>query len=130
MLTWLTANGKYKLKFDLQQRNTGKWFYAEYSTFVVLPEAQNFKLQVAGYSGNAGKDSFKYHNNMMFTTYDRDNDQDSGNGNCAAFWGAGFWYKNCFSCGVNTSRSAEYFHWAGLPGGKQLQKSRMWLQCK
>jgi len=130
VLTWLTANGKYKLKFDLQQRNTGKWFYAEYSTFVVLPEAQNFKLQVAGYSGNAGKDSFKYHNGKMFSTYDRDNDQDSGKGNCAAFYGGGFWYKSCFSCGVNTSRSAKYFNWGGLPGGKQLQKSRMWLQCK
>ena len=33
MLTWLTAKGKYKLRFDLQQRYTGKWYYAEYSTF-------------------------------------------------------------------------------------------------
>jgi len=33
VLTWLTAKGKYKLRFDLQQRYTGKWYYAEYSTF-------------------------------------------------------------------------------------------------
>jgi len=64
---------------------------------------------------------------QVFSTYDRDNDQA---GNCASYFGGGFWYKRCFWCGVNTSRSAEYFHWAGLPGGKQLQKSRMWLQCK
>ena len=131
VLSWLTENGKYKLKFDLQQRNTGKWYYAEYSTFVVLPEAQNYKLQVAGYSGNAGYDSFKYHNGLMFSTYDRDNDQSEVDPpNCATSTGSGFWYKRCFHCGVNTSESAHYFYWYNLPGGWQLQTSRMWLQCK
>ena len=128
MLTWLTANGKYKLKFDLQSRNTGKWYYAEFSTFVVLPEAQNFKLQVAGYSGNAGKDSFKYHNGGMFSTYDRDNDELSS-GNCAASRGCGFWYRSCDHCAVNSDVTG-LFYWFGLPGGQQLQASLMWLQCK
>ena len=57
MLTWLTANGKYKLRFDLQSRNTGNWYYAEYSTFRVLSEAHNYTLQVGGFSGNAGHGS-------------------------------------------------------------------------
>ena len=63
MLTWLTAMGKYKLKFDLQSRNTSNWYYAEYSTFRVLSEADNYKLQVGGYSGNANYDAFGFHNN-------------------------------------------------------------------
>ena len=125
MLRWLTANNYYKLKFDLQSRSTGNWYYAEYSTFVVLPEAQNYKLQVAGYSGNASYDSMYISNGMMFSTYDRDNDRNPYN--CAAHFGGGFWYKTCDNCGVNNVRS---FIWAGLPGGRQLQKSRMWLQCK
>jgi len=51
VLTWLTITGNYKLKIDLQQRNTSKWYEAKYSTFVVLPEMHNFKLLVDGYSG-------------------------------------------------------------------------------
>jgi len=129
VLTWLTANGKYKLKFDLQSRKNGNWYYAEYSTFIVLPEAQNFKLQVAGYSGNAGKDSFKYHNGGMFSTYDRDNDLSSSE-NCGATRGGGFWFKNCYLCGVNSDWTTNEFSWVGLPGGALLQASRMWLQCK
>ena len=127
MLTWLTANGKYKLKFDLQSRKNGNWYYAEYSTFRVLPEAQNFKLQVAGYSRNAGGDAFKYHNGHMFSTYDRDNDKWSGN--CAEYYGGGFWHNHCFRCGVTQSPAVQ-FYWSGLPGGEKLQESRMWLQCK
>jgi len=123
VLTWLTGNGKYKLKFDLQSHSTGKWYYAEYSTFVVLPEAQNYKLQVAGYSGNAGGNALRYHNGQMFTTYDRDNDKHASN--CAVIYGGGFWHNHCFDCGVNTS-----LRWGGLPGGNDLLTSCMWLQCK
>jgi len=119
------------LKFDLQSRsNTSNWYYAEYSTFRVLTEADNYRLQVAGYSGNAGYDAFGDHNGMMFSTYDRDNDLDSSN--CAAKSGGGFWYNSCYRCGVNAVRNNDGwdFHWWGLPGGQALQSSRMWLQCK
>jgi len=124
VISYLTTNGNYTLKCDLQSRKTGKWHYAEYSTFVVLPEAQNYKLQVTGYSGNAG-DAMYVHNRNMFTTYDRDNDHSWAN--CGAHFGGGFWYHRCFHCGVNSN---SLFIWASLPGGDWLQKSRMWLQCK
>jgi len=127
MLSYLTTNDNYTLRFDLQSRSTGNWYYAEYSTFVVLPEARNYKLQVAGYSGNAGY-GFGYHNGLMFSTYDRDNDK--AGYKCAAYFSGGFWYKSCYWCGVNNSASARDFLWVGLPGGKHLQASRMWLQCK
>ena len=127
LLSQLTANNSYKLRFDLQSRsNISNWYHAEYSTFIVLTEADNYMLQVAGYSGNAGRDSFSYHDGMMFSTYDRDNDLLSSR-NCAAYYGGGFWYKNCYACGVN---NVLYFKWHYLPGGESLQSSRMWLQCK
>ena len=126
VISYLTTNGNYTLKFHLQSRKTGNWYYAEYSTFVVLPEAQNYKLQVAGYSGNAGKDAMYVHNRHMFTTYDRDNDGHSW-GNCGAYFGGGFWYNHCLHCGVNSNN---LFYWPGLPAHGVLQKSRMWLQCK
>ena len=126
LLSQLTVNHRYKLKFDLQSRsNTSNWYHAEYSTFRVLPETYNYELKVAGYSGNAGRDSLSYHNGMMFTTYDRDNDLWPGN--CAVYEG-GFWYKTCAYCRVNGSGG--YFSWSGLPGGDALQSTRMWLQCK
>ena len=125
LLSRLTRNNGYKLKFDLQSRSTSNWYYAEYSTFRVLTEAHNYKLQVGGYSGNAGNDAFGGHNGEMFTTYDRDNDLWSSN--CAALIVGGFWYWSCGGCRVN---GGSYFYWAHLPGGDSLQSSRMWLQCK
>ena len=127
LLSQLTVNNRYKLRFDLQSLSNTSWYYAEYSTFRVLTEADNYTLQVAGYSGNAG-DAFGYQNGMMFTTYDRDNDQRSSV-NCAVLKGAGFWYSSCGPCRVNAARSG-YFYWSYLPGGSDLQSSRMWLQCK
>jgi len=127
LLSRLTRNNGYKLKFDLQSRNnTSNWYYAEYSTFRVLTETDNYKLQVAGYSGNAGWDAFGNHNGQMFSTYDRDNDLHSSL-HCAAYLGGGFWYNACSWCNVNGAR---HFYWDGLPGGIYLQSSRMWLQCK
>jgi len=128
LLSQLTVNHRYKLKFDLQSRNHSYWYYAEYSTFRVLPERYNYELKVAGYSGNAGRDALSYQNGMMFTTYDRDNDLYSPR-NCAVYYG-GFWHRNCAHCGVNAARSGGDFWWVGLPGGWYLQSARMWLLCK
>ena len=128
LLSQLTANNRYKLRFDLQSRDTGNWYYAEYSTFRVLSEADNYTLQVAGFSGNASYDALDYLNGAQFSTIDRDNDPSSGN--CAARHGGGFWWRNCGLCFVNGARSTGLFYWEGLPGGGYLQLSRMWLQCK
>ena len=131
LLSQLTANNRYKLRFDLQQRYTGNWYYAEYSKFIVLSEADNYTLQVAGFSGNASWDAFgsQHHNGQQFTTIDRDNDQWSSV-NCAAWSGGGFWWRHCGLCKVNGARRTGHFHWWNLPGGRHLQLSRMWLQCK
>jgi len=46
LLSQLTLSGRYKLKFDLQSRDNSNWYYAEYSTFIVLPETYKYKMQV------------------------------------------------------------------------------------
>jgi len=127
LLSQLTLNGRYKLKFDLQSRSSKKWYHAEYSTFLVLAESSNYTLHVAGYSGNAGSDALSYQNGQMFTTHDRDNDLYSGN--CAGTRGGGFWYSDCAYGTVNAARGSN-FMWRNLSGGSTLQSSRMWLQCK
>ena len=129
----LTNSGRYKLRFDLQARDNGSWYYAEYSTFFVSSEASGYTLHVAGFSGNAG-DALWYHDGMMFSTYDRDNDQWSYN--CAESTGGGFWYNNCGNCRVNdVLRTPTGFRWYGRVGSRNtaitlhLRSSRMWLMC-
>jgi len=130
LLSQLTANYRYKLRFDLQSSYSGNWYYAEYSTFRVLSEAYNYTLQVGGFSGNAKVyDVFSHYNGAKFSTIDRDNDQHSFR-NCAAEIEGGFWYLACGWCCVNGARGTGYFYLAGLPGGSHLQLSQMWLKCK
>jgi len=131
-LSQLTADNRYKLRFDLQQNGTGNWYYAEYSTFRVLSEADNYTLQVGGFSGNASYDTLGlHHNGEKFSTFDRDNDRRGSSYNCAAIYAGGFWWRSCGQCLVNGARGFFYrFYWGGLPGADALQLSRMWLQCK
>jgi len=120
----LTMNYRCKLRFDLQLLSNHSWQYAEYSSFVVSSEADNYRMRVSGYSGNAG-DHFSYNNGNEFTTNDRDNDERSGE-NCAVLNVGGFWYKNCAWASVNAgSDGYDDFAWGWL----QLKSTRMWLIC-
>jgi len=131
LLSQLTTKYRCKLKIDLQQNDTGNWYYAEYSTFRVLSEADNYTLQVGGFSGNASYDALgRDHSGEKFTTIDRDNDQWLTR-NCAERIGGGFWWRVCGGCRVNGAHNRpDGFYWQDLPGGRDLQLSRMWLQCK
>jgi len=131
LLDQLTANYRYKLRSDLLSRDTGNWYYAEYSTFRVMSEADNYTLLVNGYSGNAGYDAFSLDNvGAKFTTINRENDRHPSF-NCAARFGGGFWWRDCGGCLVNAARGTGGFFWVGLPRGRySLQLSRIWLQCK
>jgi len=134
LLSQLTLSGRYKLRFDLQARHN-RWYWAEYSRFFVSDESHNYQLQVSGFSGNINSDAFGYHDEMMFTTYDRDNDQWDGRGyntsNCAVYNGGGFWHKSCSRCNVNTvpGRGEDFIWWASRFSVVLLQTSRMWLMC-
>eukprot|EP00112_Aurelia_sp_Birch-Aquarium-sp1_P008153 Seg1894.9 transcript_id=Seg1894.9/GoldUCD/mRNA.D3Y31 product=Tenascin-R protein_id=Seg1894.9/GoldUCD/D3Y31 len=84
-------------KLSAKGENT-KQAFAKYSHFKVGNEANNYKLEVSGYSGNSG-DSLAYHNGMPFTTKDSDND---GNGsNCAVDCKGAWWYNSCYYSSLN-----------------------------
>ena len=137
LLHQLTENvhDRYKLRFDLQARDNGSWYYAEYSWFKVSNEATNYTMHVSGYSGNADGDAFSYHDGYMFTTYDRDNDRwtnpyDGYRNNCAVYNGGGFWYNYCSYVDVNGVRGrGDNMHWKVGRKRMSLQASRMWLTC-
>ena len=101
--------------------------------FTVSSETTNYQLRVSGYSGNIGGDAFRYHDRMMFTTYDRDNDpwtSSAYKNNCAVFNGGGFWYRACTTSSINTiAGRGDDFDWQYSTNGLKLQTSRMWLTC-
>lgn len=54
LLHVLTSNRKYKLRIDLEDFD-GQKRYAQYSTFSISSSADGYRLNVDGYSGNAGR---------------------------------------------------------------------------
>ncbi|XP_060569069.1 microfibril-associated glycoprotein 4-like [Ruditapes philippinarum] len=89
--------GEHELRIELEDYD-GNSAYAKYSKFKIYPEEDNYKLEVRGYSGNAG-DSLDYHNGMMFSTFDRDNETDKRH--CAVQFHGAWWYKGCFYSNLN-----------------------------
>ena len=67
--------------------------YAKYSNFTVTNEASNYTLFIGFYSGTA-TDKLTYHNEMAFTTKDRDNDEQKSY-NCAVSYRGAWWFKSC-----------------------------------
>ncbi|KAK3083554.1 hypothetical protein FSP39_025285 [Pinctada imbricata] len=96
----LTANRNHELLIVIRDFDDTVR-YARYGTFSVGSEKEKYKLNVTGYSGNAG-DSLTFHNGSQFSTHDQDNDSDIKT--CAVFYKGAWWYKNCLQSNLN----AEY----------------------
>ena len=73
--------------------------FAKYGQFNIGDEQAKYRLEVSSYSGTAGGDSLTYHNNMAFTTNDRDNDRSGVN--CAVEYTGAWWYKHCHHSNLN-----------------------------
>ena len=84
LLHQVTSGARYKLRCLVQPSSSNVVYVANYDTFLVGSESSNYTLRVVQYSGNAG-DAMIYHNGMMFTTYDRDNDRHATR-NCAQWF--------------------------------------------
>ena len=72
--------------------------YAKYGRFSIGDEQALYRLDVGSYSGTAG-DALTYHNNMAFSTKDRDNDRSANN--CAVYYTGAWWYKYCHTSNLN-----------------------------
>ncbi|XP_033725133.1 angiopoietin-related protein 7-like [Pecten maximus] len=73
--------------------------YAQYSTFKVEKEADNYRLTVSGFFGDVRYDAMDLLNGMEFSSYDQDNDEYSGN--CASSCEGGWWYRKCYDANLN-----------------------------
>jgi len=94
----LTKRKNMMIRFDLEDFDGNKK-YAEYRTFYIDGENDNYRLHVSSYSGTAG-DSFSYQNGMEFSTKDRDNDK-YGLGSCSQDNQGAWWYNYCHYSNLN-----------------------------
>jgi hypothetical protein len=105
-----------------------KWEYAEYSTFKVGPESDRYRLNVAGYVGNAGdamtNANFVNHvaNGRTFSTVDND----VTTARCASQGGGGWWYNLCSCSALNNNANAI---WTTAPAKFDVVSSRMMILC-
>ncbi|XP_053376497.1 uncharacterized protein LOC123534930 [Mercenaria mercenaria] len=91
----LTSNGTHELRIDMEDFD-GNIAYAKYSDFKILPGSEKYRLQVSGYSGNAG-DSLAYHNDKPFSAQDNWNLETEY---CKKYK-AGWWFHNCMHSNLN-----------------------------
>lgn len=97
-LYWLTSTRRYKLRVELEDFE-GETRYAEYTTFSINSAADNYRLTVDGYSGDAGDSLISGHNGMQFSTVDADHDNYSYN--CAEIFRGAWWYNSCHVSNLN-----------------------------
>ena len=113
----LTASRPSSLRVELEDWN-GTRAYAKYGKFNIGDEQAQYRLEVGSYSGTAG-DSLTLHNNMAFTTKDKDSDRWSS-GNCAVLWTGAWWYNDCHKTNLN----GEYL------GDKSDYRGVAWLKFR
>ncbi|XP_072352108.1 fibrinogen beta chain [Scyliorhinus torazame] len=122
-ISYLTKLENTELLFEMKDWENNK-LTAEYGKFVVQNEANTYRLSVDRYFGNAGNTlmegsktlygnnrTMTIHQNMMFSTYDRDNDKwlpGDLNKQCAREDGGGWWYNRCHSSNPNGR-----YYWGG-----------------
>ena len=114
----LTASRPSSLRVELEDWN-GVRTYAKYGKFNIGDEQAQYRLEVGSYSGTAGN-SLAYHNNMAFSTKDRDNDRHSST-NCAVRSTGAWWYHSCYYSNLNGKylgdkshhRGATWYHFRG-----------------
>ncbi|KAK7933100.1 hypothetical protein WMY93_003996 [Mugilogobius chulae] len=102
------ANGEYWLGLEFIHRITaaapqellvemedfdGNKASARYSSFSVGAECAGYKLNVSGFIDGGAGDSLSGQSNMMFSTFDKD--QDIWENNCAKSYLGAFWYNSC-----------------------------------
>ena len=90
----LTASRPSSLRVELEDWD-GVRAYAKYERFSIGDEQALYRLEVGSFSGTAGDSLLSNHNNMAFTTKDRDNDMWKTQANCAVAFTGAWWYKGC-----------------------------------
>uniref|UniRef100_UPI00398F8BD4 fibrinogen-like protein 1-like protein n=1 Tax=Pristiophorus japonicus TaxID=55135 RepID=UPI00398F8BD4 len=106
----ITKQAHYEVKFVLQNNN--KKIEIDYASFKVAGAKDNYTLSLGSPIGDKSHDDLikvdqnGSNDNMMFSTIDHDNDNDSTK-NCAEQAGGGWWFDHCSSVILNSKQ----IHW-------------------
>ena len=80
---------------QLQVQLNGTGITWTYEHFRVYGAENDYRLHIGKAEGpSGGHDSLRYHNGKPFSTFDNDNDDRSWN--CAALYGGGWWFSQCY----------------------------------
>ncbi|KFB52855.1 AGAP007031-PA-like protein [Anopheles sinensis] len=93
----LTQDNCSRLRIVMQDIYDNTW-HADYATFRIDSRDAGFRLELAGYSGNAS-DAFEYQNRMQFSAIDVD--RDISNTHCAGNYEGGWWFSHCQHANLN-----------------------------
>ena len=96
----LTQTGQWEMRVDFEFQNKTR-SYLHYNVFKVGSATDEYPLTISGFTGITPTDPFytHHHNGKKFTTYDNDNDRNSGN--CANFAQGGWWHNSCWQINLN-----------------------------
>ncbi|XP_050782371.1 ficolin-2-like [Gopherus flavomarginatus] len=94
----LTSFGTNELRIDLTDFDNNH-AVAKYKSFKILGETENYKLILGDFLGGNAGDSLSGHNNMLFSTKDRQ--QDPGSNKCATTYKGAWWYSSCHNSNLN-----------------------------
>ena len=101
-----------ELKIEMKSPHSWDLTYlAFYKHFAIDSEAANYKLHIKYSYGNG--DSLSYHDNMEFSTFDKDNDKSVQN--CARDLHGAWWYNACAESNLNGFYNTR-------EGGRQKEK--------
>nr|AFP72288.1 fibrinogen-related protein 1 [Trachidermus fasciatus] len=93
-----------ELRVDMEDWEGGK-ASAQYSSFSIGFENTGYQLHLGSFTGGEAGDSLVGHNDMKFSTFDKDLDQ--WDKNCAQHYLGGFWYAKCHTANPNGMYVAE-----------------------
>ncbi|XP_039435668.1 protein scabrous [Culex pipiens pallens] len=93
----LTNDNCSTLRIVMQDIYDNTWF-ADYEAFRIGTREDGFRLELAGYKGNAS-DAFEYQNHMQFSAIDVD--RDISNTHCAGNYEGGWWFSHCQHANLN-----------------------------
>lgn len=88
----MTSTQWYELYIHLETFS-GRTLYSRYEEFRISGESDDYTLNIIRKQSGPAGNSFNWNENRKFTTYDVDNDHDSGN--CAIKRKGGWWYDRC-----------------------------------
>ncbi|KAK0060315.1 BpsFReDn18 [Biomphalaria pfeifferi] len=113
----ITSMNNFELRIDLFASENR--YYATYRNFKVGSEKDNYRLSLGEFFKGNTNDDLRTHDNMSFSTPDRDNDNNPEYF-CAQRYESGWWFNKCLKVNLNghfdTTMTGKHVIWYAVTG--------------